>query len=46
MNWKYLALGTAGIVCLFLFLASIWHDMVPIADLYLEGIIITPEGVR
>ena len=46
MNWRYLAVGAVGIACLFLFLASVWHDMVPITDLYLEAIVITPEGVR
>jgi hypothetical protein len=47
MNWKYFAVSTVGTICLFLFLASVWHDMVPhIADLYLEAIVITPEGVR
>ena len=47
MNWKYLAVGTVGIVCLFLFLASVWHDLAPtVADLYLEAIVVKPEGVR
>jgi len=47
MDWKYIAVSIVGIACLFLFLACVWHDMVPhIADLYLEAIVITPEGVR
>lgn len=47
MNWRYLAVGAVGIACLFLFLASVWHDMVPhVADLYLEAIVVTPEGAR
>jgi len=46
MNWKYFAVSTVGIICLFLFLASVWRDMVPLSDLYLEAVVITPEGVR
>ena len=47
MNWKYLAVSAVIVICFFLFLASLWHDMVPhVADLYLEAIVITPEGVR
>jgi len=46
MNWKYLAVSTICVICFFLFLASLWHDMVPLSDLYLEAVVITPEGVR
>jgi len=46
MNWKYLAVSAVFVICFFLFLASVWYDMVPIADLYLEGLVVTPEGAR
>lgn len=47
MNWKYLTISTVAVICLFLFLALVWHDMLPhVADLYLEAIVITPEGAR
>ena len=47
MNWKYLAVSAVIVICFFLFLASAWYDLLsPIADLYLEAIVITPEGVR
>ena len=42
MNWKYLAVSAVIVICFFLFLASVWHDMVPIADIYLETIKVTP----
>ena len=47
MNWKYLAVSAVCIIFFFLFLASVWHDLVPnVADLYLEAIVVKPEGVR
>ena len=47
MNWKYLAISTVVVLCFFLWLASAWHGIVgSIADLYLEAIVIKPEGVR
>ena len=43
MKWTHIAVSAVGIICLFLFLASVWHDMVPhVADLYLEPIVIKP----
>ena len=45
MNWKHIVIGIIGTVCLFLFLGSVWHDLHPdLADLYLETIVINPEG--
>lgn len=47
MNWKHIAVSTVLIICLFLVLASVWQDMVPnVADLYLEAIVVKPEGAQ
>lgn len=45
MNWKYLAVSAVCIIFFFLFLASAWNDLLrPVADLYLEEIVVKPEG--
>ena len=46
MNWKPLAVGLVGGVCLFLFLASIWHDMhQEDVIIMLEEIVVTHDNL-
>lgn len=45
MNWKYLLVSTISILCFFLFLATVWHDLVDqdSVNIYLKTTVVTPK---